>query len=127
MAPLLIVPPNCVARAKAAPVQVREPESRKTRWLPLLVIPLTVMVVMELCTIMLGVRVTLGGAGGGEGGGGEGGGGEGGGDGGGGDGGGGAGGGFGGRGGGEGGGGEGGGGERGGGNPLRTNSCVADR
>ena len=100
MAPLLIVPPNCVARAKAAPVQVREPEGRKTRWLPLLVIPLTMMVVMVLCTTMLGVRVTLGGAGGGEGGGGEGGGGDGGGgDGGGGD------------GGGEGGGGEGGGGE----------------
>jgi hypothetical protein len=79
MAPLLIVPPNCVARAKAAPVQVREPlEGRKTRWLPLLVIPLTVMVVMVLCTIMWGVRVTLGGAGGGEGGGGEGGGGDGG-------------------------------------------------
>ena len=78
MAPLLIVPPNCVARAKAAPVQVREPEGRKTRWCPLLVIPLTVMVVMVLCTIMLGVRVTLGGAGGGEGGGGEGGGGGGG-------------------------------------------------
>ena len=78
MAPLLIVPPNCVARAKAAPVQVREPAGRKTRWLPLLVIPLTVMVVMVLCTIMLGVRVTLGGAGGGEGGGGEGGGGGGG-------------------------------------------------
>ena len=36
------------------------------------------MVVMVLCTIMLGVRVTLGGAGGGEGGGGEGGGGGGG-------------------------------------------------
>ena len=78
MAPLLIMPPNCVARAKAAPVQVREPAGRKTRWLPLLVIPLTVMVVMELCTIVLGVRVTLGGAGGGEGGGGEGGGGDGG-------------------------------------------------
>ena len=44
----------------------------------MLVIPLTVMVVMVLCTIMLGVRVTLGGAGGGEGGGGEGGGGDGG-------------------------------------------------
>ena len=44
----------------------------------MLVIPLTVMVVMVLCTIMLGVRVTLGGAGGGEGGGGEGGGGGGG-------------------------------------------------
>jgi hypothetical protein len=72
MAPLLIVPPNCVARAKAAPSQIREPEGRKTRWLPLLVIPLTVMVIMELCTMMLGVRVTLGGAGGGEGGGGEG-------------------------------------------------------
>ena len=99
MAPLLTVPPNCVARAKAAPVQVREPDGRKTRWLPLLVIPLTAMVVVELCTIMLGVRVTLGGAGGGEGGGGEGGGGEGGGDG----------------GGGEGGGGEGGGGVGGGG------------
>ena len=71
MAPLLIEPPNCVARAKAAPVQVRVPlEGRKTRWLPLLVIPLTVMVVMVLCTTMLGVRVTLGGAGGGEGGGG---------------------------------------------------------
>ena len=72
MAPLLIVLPNCVARAKAAPVQVREPAGRKTRWLPLLVIPLSVMVVRELCTIMLGVRVTLGGAGGGEGGSGEG-------------------------------------------------------
>ena len=31
MAPLLIVPPNCVALAKAAPVQVWEPEGRKTR------------------------------------------------------------------------------------------------
>ena len=72
MAPLLIVPPNCDSRAKAAPAQVRLPEGRKTRWCPLLVIPLTVMVVMVLCTIMLGVRVTLGGAGGGEGGGGEG-------------------------------------------------------
>ena len=74
MAPLLIVPPNCVARAKAAPVQVWEPAGRKTMWLPLLVIPLTVMMVRELYTMMLGVRVTLGGAGGGEGGGGEGGG-----------------------------------------------------
>ena len=36
----------------------------------MLVIPLTVTVLMVLCTIMLGVRVTLGGAGGGEGGGG---------------------------------------------------------
>ena len=78
MAPLLIVPPNCAARAMAAPAQVRLPEGRKTRWCPLLVIPLTVMVVMVLCTIMLGVRATLGGAGGGEGGGGEGGGGGGG-------------------------------------------------
>ena len=76
--PLLIVPPNWVARAKAAPAQVREPEGRKTRWLPLLVIPLTVTMVKKLCTMMLGVRVTLGGAGGGEGGGGEGGGGDGG-------------------------------------------------
>ena len=80
MAPLLIVPPNCVARAKAAPVQVREPEGRKTRWLPLLVIPLTVMMVRELYTMMLGVRVTLGGAGGDDGGGGDGGGGGGGGE-----------------------------------------------
>jgi len=70
MAPLLIVPPSCAARAKAAPAQVREPEGRKMRWWPLLVIPLTVMVAMELCTIMLGVRITVGGAGGGEGGGG---------------------------------------------------------
>jgi hypothetical protein len=48
------------------------------RWWPLLVIPLTVMVAMELCTIMLGVRITVGGAVGGEGGGGDGGGGNGG-------------------------------------------------
>ena len=65
----------------------------------MLVIPLTVMVVMVLCTILLGVRVTLGGAGGGEGGGCEGGGGE----------------------------GEGGGGDGGSGDPFMTSSCVADR
>ena len=69
MAPLPIVPPGCAVRAKAAPVQVWSPEGRKTRWLPLLKIPLTVMVAMELCTMMLGVRITVGGAGGGEGGG----------------------------------------------------------
>ena len=79
MAPLPIVPPGCAVRAKAAPVQVWSPEGRKTRWLPLLKIPLTVMVAMELCTMMLGVRITVGGAGGVEGGG-EGGGGDGGGD-----------------------------------------------
>ena len=73
MAPLPIVPPGCAVRAKAAPVQVWSPEGRKTRWLPLLKIPLTVMLVMELCMMMLGVRITVGGAGGGEGGGGEGG------------------------------------------------------
>ena len=67
--PLPIVPPGCAVRAKAAPVQVWSPEGRKTRWLPLLKIPLTVMVAMELCTMMLGVRITVGGAGGGEGGG----------------------------------------------------------
>ena len=77
--PLPIMPPGCAVRAKAAPVQVWSPEGRKTRWLPLLKIPLTVMVAMELCTMMLGVRITVGGAGGGEGGG-EGGGGDGGGD-----------------------------------------------
>ena len=72
MAPLLIVPPNCEGRAKAAPVPVRLREGRKTRWCPLLVIPLTVMVVMVPCTMMLGVGVTVGGAGGGEGEGGDG-------------------------------------------------------
>jgi len=56
MAPLLIVSPNCVARAKAAPAQLREPEGRKTRWLPLLVIPLTVMVVMVLGKVEYAIR-----------------------------------------------------------------------
>ena len=69
MVPLPIVPPDCAVRAKAAPVQVWSPEGRKTRWLPLFKIPLTAMVVVELCTMMLGVRITVGGAGGGEGGG----------------------------------------------------------
>ena len=79
MVPLRIVPPDCAVRAKAAPVQVWSPEGRKTRWLPLLKIPLTAMVVVELRTMVLGVRITVGGgAGGGDGGGGGEGGGEGG-------------------------------------------------
>jgi hypothetical protein len=142
MAPLVIVPPDCAPRAKAAFVQVWSPAGRKTRWTPLLKIPLTVIVVRER-SMVLGVRITVGGAGGGEGGGGEGGGaggGEGGGgegEGGGGEGGGGL---YGGKGG-EGGGGDGGsrGGGEGegggagggfggrGGNPLTTSSCVAVR
>jgi hypothetical protein len=110
MAPLVIVPPDCAPREKAAFAQVWSPAGRKTRWTPLLKIPLTVIVVRER-SMVLGVRITVGGAGGGEGGGGEGGG-AGGGDGGGGDGGGGDGGG--GRDGGSGGGGDGGGGGFGG-------------
>jgi len=79
MAPLPIVPPDCAVRAKAAPVQVRSPEGRKTRWVPSLKIPLTAMLVVELRTMVLGVRTTVGGgAGGGDGGGGGEGGGEGG-------------------------------------------------
>jgi len=79
MAPLPIVPPDCAVRAKAAPVQVWSREGRKTRWLPLLKIPLTAMVVVELLSMVLGVRITVGGgAGGGDGGGGGEGGGEGG-------------------------------------------------
>ena len=73
MAPLVIVPPDCATRAKAAFVQVWSPAGRKTRWIPLLKMPETVMVVRER-SMMLGVRITVGGAGGGEGGGGEGGG-----------------------------------------------------
>ena len=73
MAPLVIVPPDCATRAKAACVQVWSPAGRNTRWIPLLKIPVTVMVVRER-SMMLGVRITVGGAGGGEGGGGEGGG-----------------------------------------------------
>ena len=73
MAPLAIVPPNCAPRAKAAFVQVWSPAGRKTRWIPLLKIPVTVMVVRER-SMVLGVRITVGGAGGGEGGGGGGGG-----------------------------------------------------
>ena len=68
MAPLVIVPPDCATRAKAAFVQVWSPAGRKTRWIPLLKIPLTVMVVRER-SMVLGVRITVGGAGGGEGGG----------------------------------------------------------
>jgi uncharacterized membrane protein YgcG len=66
MVPLRIVPPDCAIRAKAAPVQVWSPEGRKMRWLPLLKIPLTAMVVVELLSMVLGVRITVGGAGGGE-------------------------------------------------------------
>ena len=66
MAPLVIVPPDCATRAKAAFVQVWSPAGRKTRWIPLLKIPLTVIVVRER-SMMLGVRITVGGAGGGEG------------------------------------------------------------
>ena len=71
MAPLVIVLPDCATRAKAAFVQVWSPAGRKTRWLPLLKIPLTMMVVRER-SMTSGVRITVGGAGGGEGGGGEG-------------------------------------------------------
>ena len=69
MAPLVIVPPDCATRAKAAFVQVWSPAGRNTRWILLLKIPVTVMVVREW-SMMLGVRITVGGAGGGEGGGG---------------------------------------------------------
>ena len=68
MAPLVIVPPDCATRAKAACVQVWSPAGRKTRWLPLLKIPLTMMVVRER-SMTSGVRITVGGAGGGLGGG----------------------------------------------------------
>ena len=68
MTPLVIVPPDCATRAKAAFVQVWSPAGRKTRWLPLLKIPLTMMVVRER-SMTSGVRITVGGAGGGLGGG----------------------------------------------------------